>query len=52
MEKKSWGLEEGSLEEVPGLRYRVGVDFGNSQPGEMTRWVAERRDEEGSDPLE
>jgi hypothetical protein len=48
MEKKSWGLEEGLLDEVSGLWYRVGVDFGHPWPGEMMRWVVKRRNEEGN----
>lgn len=44
-------MEEGSFENVPGFRYRVGAYFGNESPGDMTRCVAERSEEDGSDSL-
>ena len=40
------------MDEVPGLRYRVGVDFWKERPGDMTRWVAESREAVGSESLE
>lgn len=49
--KKDEGSDAGSVDVDPGLRYRVGVDFGNDEDGERTMCVALPRVEAGSEPF-